>query len=193
MSKKKTNPEVTPEEVKVEEVKVETQIVEEHSSELDAILRKAAVDKAILAAHQREAEKIEEERMAVKDFFVMVGKAIRTYFVNLGIRIRDFFVNCWRGIRRFFHNVAIFFKMLFSLRKKPQKEVAVEEETAEQEQIEVVTEEMPLVAEENDENAESEQVEVVDEAQEIEAMKSRFKHFFRKRNKDIITKYQRKN
>ena len=177
MSKKKTTPEVTPEEealvTATEEVKVESQLTEEQAAVLEELVRKRALDKAILAAHQREAEEIEEQRMAVKEFFVMIGRAVRNYFVNLGLKIRDFFVNCFRKMRKFFHNVAIFFKMLFAPKKKGEQ-AAVEAETVE---VESVTAETA-------ENVTADEVEEVSEAQEIEAMRSRIRYFFRKRTKE---------
>ena len=163
MSKKKTAPEITQEEELVtatEEVKAE------------------AVAEQVVETEQAE---VDDEKMTAKQFFAMVGRAIRNYFVKLGHKIRDFFVKLWRGTVKFFHNVVIFFKMLFSLKKKKGKDVQVVEETAENVQIEAVTDETAVV---EDETTEEDTTEIVDESKEIEAMKQRFKNFFRKRTKD---------
>lgn len=118
-----------------------------------------------------------DDKMTAKEFFATVGRAIRNYFVSLGIKIRDFFVNCWRKIRKFFHNVAIFFKMLFTLKKKQTAEVVADAEP-------VITEPTEAVTADTDASEETESEVVLSEAEEIEAMKSRFRHFFRKRSKE---------
>ena len=167
MSKKKTAPELIKEDELVtatEEVATET--VAEQAAEPE----KTAVETPI-----------DDDKMTAKDFFVTVGKAVRNYFVRLGLKIRDFFVNLWRKTRRFFHNVLIFFKMLFTLKKKDEKTV-VETETVANEQVEAVTKDN--VAVENETVEENATDEIVDEAKEIEVMKLRFKNFFRKRTKD---------
>lgn len=169
MSKKKTNPEVTPEQ------ELLTATVEPET----------AVEPETVVAEVENTEFVPEtadddDKMTAKKFFAMVGRAIRNYFVNLGRKIRDFFVNCWRKIRKFFHNVAIFFKMLFTLKKKQEKEVVADTESVETAPVETVTADSEATDAETPETVE----EVESETDEIEAMKSRFRHFFRKRSKE---------
>ena len=177
MSKKNTTPEI------IEEEKIVTATEEVAQSEKTA--DKMTLDEALANAYQQRAE---EKKAASKEFFVSIGRAIRNYFVSLGRKIRDFFVNLWRKTKLFFHNVVIFFKMLFSPKKKQSKLALTEVETVENEQVETLKAETSTVetSETATDNvtAESEQ----EEAQEIEAMRSRIKDFFsnlfRKRTKD---------
>ena len=173
MSKKKTSPEqLANEEMQVDTAKeVKTGTVVEQASEQTTVVIDAETVTETVA---------DDDKLTAKDFFIKVGRVIRNYFVKLGLKIRDFFVNLWRKTRRFFHNIGIFFKMLFSLKKKNSEETAVTE-TVENEQVPVTTD----TAVTEDQVTESDTTdEIVDDSQEIEAMKRRFKHFFRKRTKD---------
>ena len=95
----------------------------------------------------------EDDKMTAKKFFAKIGSAIKNYFVSLGKKIANFFVNAWRKTKKFFKDVGIFFKMLFTSKKKGEKI----------------------------DDGETEPVKVDGE---VEAMRSRVKHFFRKRTKD---------
>lgn len=144
-----------------------------------------------------------------KDFFAALGGKLRNYFVNLGKRIRDFWVNAWRKTVRFFKNVGVFFRMIWSLlvevnakavaksKQRKAKRLAAEQgeqavdaaELQEQAPLEVQAE--PLADEQPEQTPdqpamdvaaeEPEQEEAVDE---VQLMRSRFAHFFRKRTKD---------
>ena len=197
MSKKKTAPEqLTNEEmlststVATNDQPVAEQVVE---PEKTAAENTATTSKATENATESVTETATEEESAKKGFFTKIGEAMRNFFVSLGRKIRNFFVNLWRKTVKFFHNVGIFFKMLFTLKrkKKPADDVTVEaEQTAMTEENSVANMEKAVVTDESGENlaadqqAEAEVEEIDYEAQEIEAMKSRFKHFFRKRTKD---------
>lgn len=92
-----------------------------------------------------------DDKLTFKGVLVKIGSAVKNWFVTLGKKIGHFFVRLGRGTVRFFKNIGIFFKMLFTSKKKG--EVA---ETGEAIQVD----------------------------DEVEAMRSRVKHFFRKRTKD---------
>lgn len=138
----------------------------------------------------------DDEKLTVKDIFVKVGRAIRNYFVRLGIKIRDFFVNLWRKTVRFFHNVGIFFKMLFTFKKKQPAEVAADvdgEQTSVTEENHVVkdanvTIDGEMVSEATIVDETEKETEQAEQQDEVEAMRSRIKDFFRnlfrKRTKD---------
>lgn len=104
-----------------------------------------------LPSEQQAADNELPTEEAEEKFVDHFGLAVKNFFASLGHKIRNFFVNCWRGIKKFCKDVGIFFKMIFSPKKKGEVVENVEEENV------------------ND---------------EVEAMRSRFRHFFRKRTKD---------
>lgn len=93
----------------------------------------------------------DDEKLTFKSFFAKIGKAVKGFFVSKGKAIANFFVRAWRKTVKFFKDVGIFFKMLFTPKKKG--------ETVEGDEVVAVNE-------------------------EVEAMRGRVKHFFRKRSKD---------
>ena len=163
MSKKKNAPEITNEQELVSTTEEVTETVVEQAAVTDEVATPDKVSDGTAAVETAS----DEEKMTAKDFFVAVGKAIRKFFINLGVKIRNFFVNLWRGTKKFSHNVGIFFQMLFTPKKKGDKVEEIVAEPIENEQVEEVTAD-----------------EIVDRAQEVEAMRNRIKHFFRKRTKD---------
>lgn len=162
LSKDVKNVAAVEEEVTTATLNEETAVAEEQAAVI-VEEQTSAVDETVTATDEQ------EEKLTFQKFFAKIGAAVRNYFINLGKRIADFFVNAWRKTKRFFKDVGIFFKMLFTSKKKG--EVA--------EDVEVLQDGEILQEGEILQNSEAVQVD-----DEVEAMRSRVKNFFRKRTKD---------
>ncbi len=182
------------------------------SAPIDDKPEQQVVDNAPQADEQLQPDEEKESfGTRFKDFFVGLGRKIRAYFVNLGKRIRDFWVNAWHKTVRFFKNVGIFFRMIWSLlteaklkldskradrRAKRAARETVGDEMQQFDQLEAAEdeEELEQLAAVQD-DLEPAQTQTDDEPQaifedeeetvdEVQLMRSRFAHFFRKRTKD---------
>lgn len=110
-------------EEQVTPVEEQEAVVEETAAVVDEQTEKAdensvANEQTAAVEEQADSADEQEEKLTFKRFFAKIGSAVKNYFVTLGKKIANFFVNAWRKTKKFFKDVGIFFKMLFTAKKK---------------------------------------------------------------------------